>query len=86
MQKRIYYYLLRKNIYKKIIYQFLMPLLADYFLLVCLAATGKIPPPDMITVLLLPPSYHFPEFSGRKWPVRFHLGSKEKEKFSYTYL
>jgi hypothetical protein len=31
-------------------------------------------PPDMITVLLLPPSYHFPEFSRWNRLVRFHLG------------
>jgi hypothetical protein len=36
-----------------------------------LARTEKIPPPDMITVLLLPPPYHFPGFSRRSRPLSF---------------
>jgi len=39
-----------------------------------LAGTGRILPSDMITLLLLPLSYYFPEFSRRIGPVRFHLG------------
>ncbi len=31
-----------------------------------LAEAGRRPPSDMITVLLLPPCYHFPDFSHRK--------------------
>jgi len=39
-----------------------------------LAGIGRIPPPDMITVLLLPISYHFPACTlspGYKTLVRF---------------
>ncbi len=36
--------------------------------------TRRIPPSGMITVLLLPLSYHLPEFYRRVHPVHFHLG------------
>ncbi len=39
------------------------------------ARTARIPPLDMITVLLLSPSYHFSEFSRRIQPVRILVES-----------
>jgi hypothetical protein len=35
-------------------------------ILTVLAGTGRIPPPDMITVFLLPPSYYFSKDSHPK--------------------
>jgi hypothetical protein len=51
-----------------------------------LTGTERIQPLDMIIVLLLPPSYHFPEFSCQIRPVRFHLGAEKKRENSFCYL
>ncbi len=40
-------------------------------ILAVMVGTRRIPPPDVITVLLLPPSYHVPEFSAKSIPYTF---------------